>query len=187
MLGILLALLLLALFLVVLYNYNKTPEQSKSLEDPKLKQVFDYQNKIRAEVGSPPLVWSDNLQNLATNYANKMLQEDIDCGNDELCRNAVFKHNLKSGENIAYDYVFPSNVNSNTPLKLAKSWVTSEKPEYKRLGESCKTCRHYTQIIWKDTTSVGCGYATDSNTTYLVCNYDPPGNMQNYYTVNAPR
>ncbi|XP_073999973.1 salivary antigen-5-like [Rhodnius prolixus] len=39
---------------------------------------------------------------------------------------------------------------------------------------------HYTQIVWKSTTKVGCGYSYYEDngwyTGYLVCNYSPAGN-----------
>lgn len=36
---------------------------------------------------------------------------------------------------------------------------------------------HYTQIIWRDTKEVGCGYADRQGTfDVLVCQYNPPGN-----------
>jgi hypothetical protein len=46
-------------------------------------------------------------------------------------------------------------------------------------------CGHYTQIVWKTTTRLGCGVALcDQNSPFMgfpkwefwVCNYAPPGN-----------
>ena len=36
---------------------------------------------------------------------------------------------------------------------------------------------HYTQMIWKGTTHVGCAYHQGGPWTYLICRYSPPGNV----------
>jgi hypothetical protein len=42
-------------------------------------------------------------------------------------------------------------------------------------------CGHYTQLVWRDTTRVGCGVADCRRgpwrKSYWVCNYDPTGNF----------
>ncbi len=35
---------------------------------------------------------------------------------------------------------------------------------------------HYTQMIWKGTTHVGCAIYRDGAWDYLICRYSPPGN-----------
>ena len=34
----------------------------------------------------------------------------------------------------------------------------------------------YTQMVWRDTTALGCGEAICDKTLIVACNYDPPGN-----------
>ncbi|XP_018048481.1 PREDICTED: venom allergen 3-like [Atta colombica] len=45
---------------------------------------------------------------------------------------------------------------------------------------------NYTQIVWAKTTEIGCGFTryknNQWNTNYLVCNYDPAGNIRNEST-----
>jgi hypothetical protein len=37
---------------------------------------------------------------------------------------------------------------------------------------------HFTQLVWKATTDLGCGIAISAkNRIYGVCNYTPPGNV----------
>ena len=36
---------------------------------------------------------------------------------------------------------------------------------------------HYSQIVWKPTVEVGCGFARRTGRDVLVCNYNPPGNV----------
>ena len=45
--------------------------------------------------------------------------------------------------------------------------------------DATKAVGHYTQIVWKNTTKVGCGIAnslTDRGGEWVVCRYSPPGN-----------
>ena len=35
---------------------------------------------------------------------------------------------------------------------------------------------HYTQIVWRKTTHIGCASAQCSGSNVVVCRYDPPGN-----------
>ncbi|XP_074644224.1 uncharacterized protein LOC141901047 [Tubulanus polymorphus] len=66
----------------------------------------------------------------------------------------------------------------------------AEKDWYKYKDNSCsapvgKSCGHFTQVIWKDTTRVGCfNKVCDTSdptrkANYVVCNYETPGNMPN--------
>jgi len=36
---------------------------------------------------------------------------------------------------------------------------------------------HYTQIVWRATTQVGCAIAANKSAEYLVCRYLPAGNV----------
>jgi hypothetical protein len=40
---------------------------------------------------------------------------------------------------------------------------------------------HYSQIIWRSSTGLGCGYANCSFGHYFVCQYSPPGNWSGEY------
>jgi uncharacterized protein YkwD len=36
---------------------------------------------------------------------------------------------------------------------------------------------HYTQMMWKSSTKLGCAFATGFGQTFTVCHYSPPGNV----------
>jgi hypothetical protein len=36
---------------------------------------------------------------------------------------------------------------------------------------------HYTQMIWKGTTRVGCAVHKSRKSDFLICRYSPPGNV----------
>jgi pathogenesis-related protein 1 len=67
-----------------------------------------------------------------------------------------------------------------SPNKVVDSWG-SERADYDYKNNSCATgkmCGHYTQVVWKTTTTVGCAIAVceDSREQVWVCQYQPPGN-----------
>jgi hypothetical protein len=63
-------------------------------------------------------------------------------------------------------------------LDLAQFWA-DEKADW-TFGPIANTggpaTGHYTQMIWADTLTIGCGAASCSGMTYLVCDYSPGGN-----------
>lgn len=44
-------------------------------------------------------------------------------------------------------------------------------------GGGWQTVGHYTQMIWRGTTAIGCATASNGTWDVLVCRYAPPGNM----------
>ena len=41
-----------------------------------------------------------------------------------------------------------------------------------------KVCGHYTQVVWRDSTAIGCARVDCNNGggVFITCNYNPPGN-----------
>ncbi len=131
---------------------------------PKQKQDFiDTHNKWRSEVGVPPLVWSNNLENYASEWAIKNGK-----------KNCKMEHRTDTnyGENLFWSSGFPFN-----PVEVVNSWG-SEKDEYhdEVVGQSNAVVGHYTQIIWRTTTEVGCAAFQCDEQFLVVCNYNPAGN-----------
>ena len=45
---------------------------------------------------------------------------------------------------------------------------------------------HFTQVVWKSSTELGCGISVDSNNRIVgVCNYNPPGNYMGQFDSNV--
>lgn len=75
-----------------------------------------------------------------------------------------------------------------TPKAVVDSWV-SETKNYDYSANTCSgTCGHYTQVVWRSSTGVGCGvkacstnspFTGSTNWFIVVCNYSPPGNVNN--------
>lgn len=136
--------------------------EANGLTEAEISEILEAHKKARADVNLPPLTWSCKLANLAQVWANR----------------GVFEHHtdFEFGENIAGTEATDASPNVNI-----QNWLL-EKPFWDNAGAKCQTgkvCYHYTQIVWKDTTEVGCGInrkATGKTKALLVCNYDPAGN-----------
>ena len=74
-----------------------------------------------------------------------------------------------------------------TPAEVVAAWV-AEDANYDYATNTCAPsaeCGHYTQVVWRDSTELGCGMANcTANNPFggsgawqlWVCNYNPPGN-----------
>ena len=71
--------------------------------------------------------------------------------------------------------------------------MVSENKNYNyKFGKSKngEVIEHFTQLVWKSTTHIGCAYAEGTwsgfKPSYFVCcNYYPAGNYQNQYIKNV--
>ncbi|CAL5067213.1 unnamed protein product [Urochloa decumbens] len=60
-------------------------------------------------------------------------------------------------------------------------WV-AERHWYDHGSNSCsapegESCGHYTQVVWRDSVTIGCARAVCSDgSVFFTCNYSPPGN-----------
>ena len=129
------------------------------------QEILDAHNELRAEVDVPSLSWSPELASAAQEWA------------DTLSRENDFRHSDGSngvsgaGENIAA---------GNSVGRMLRLW-SREKEDFDLSTGQCRrgeTCGHYSQMIWRRTTELGCGVAPHRRYgNVMVCNYNPPGNV----------
>jgi len=83
------------------------------------------------------------------------------------------------GQNIFYfDESFTGD-------KFVDKWYESEKKyNYQNPNYSSKT-GDFTQIVWKNTKKIGCGYACNGKKCYGICTYYPPGNSEGEFSSNV--
>ena len=69
------------------------------------------------------------------------------------------------------------------PEEMVAAWTDEKRlffpgafPNVSRSGNWADVA-HYTQIIWRDTSEVGCAMAHSSFREVWVCQYSPPGNV----------
>ena len=134
-------------------------------------RLLEAHNVARKAVGATPLIWSDALANDARGWAQKLAQT----GRFEHAPR--LKGTAAQGENLWMGTVF-----AYSPEDMVRAW-TSEKRYYRRgifpkvsTTGTWNDVGHYTQMIWHNTTHVGCAIARSEGDEYLVCRYSPPGN-----------
>ncbi|KAL5560867.1 hypothetical protein UlMin_030614 [Ulmus minor] len=125
------------------------------------KEFLDSHNAVRAEVGVGPMRWNKTLSGYARKYALSRI------GSCEMEHSGgPYGENLSEG----FGYVRASDA--------VKFWA-SEKPHYDYASNKCvgDECRHYTQLVWRDSVNLGCARAKCLNGwMFVICNYYPPGN-----------
>jgi pathogenesis-related protein 1 len=122
-------------------------------------------NRARAALGEPPLLWSPSLAATAQSWAQHLRAEQCN-----------MRHSRASGlgENLAW-----AAQQHLSPATVVKLWV-DEAASYNRAANDCAAgamCGHYTQVVWRTTREVGCGYASCGGSEIWVCNYAPAGNV----------
>lgn len=139
--------------------------------------ILEAHNMYRKMAGVPSLEWDTGLASVAQAHS----------------ANCLFEHSKKGyGENLIMG-------NYNEPTDLAKA-VTMWYGEicyydFTKPGFSLST-GHYTQVVWKGTRYVGCGYTECKNGVkpfnkyqagIMVCEYYPPGNVLTLFDDNVKR
>lgn len=142
---------------------NNSKEEDTGLENTVVQELLIAHNAYRSDVGIGNLTWSDDLEASAQEWA------------DQLSVNCDFEHSGgEFGENI-----WAGTTGAFSATDVVDSWG-SELADYTYEDNSCaegKDCGHYTQIVWANTTEVGCGVATCNGLDVWVCQYNPPGNF----------
>lgn len=134
-------------------------------------RLLEAHNAARKAVGAAPLIWSDVLASDARVWAQKLAQT------------GKFEHAPQpKGKPAQGENLWMGTANAYSAEDMVDAWI-GEKQYYRRgLFPKVSTTGawsdvgHYTQMIWHNTTHVGCAIARDNEDEYLVCRYSPPGN-----------
>lgn len=134
-------------------------------QDDFQSRVLAAHNAVRAQVGTPPLKWNPRLADDARVWAER------------LARKGRLQHEEQrtEGENL-----WMGTANYFSLEEMVGAWA-AERADY-RHGEFPEVARkgrpvgHYTQMVWRTTTHVGCAVARTDSEEILVCRYSPPGN-----------
>ena len=154
---------------------------------PMAKAFIDAHNAARALHDAAPLTWDNELAASSQKWASACVDEHASgLGN--------------VGENL-YFAASGAKFNLEDPA-LAKKAVTSwysEEADWNyatSAGKGTGSTGHFTQVVWKSTTKLGCGVASCPNiesmgkwadVLYIVCRYTPAGNWDGQYAANVPK
>ncbi|GAB4853594.1 hypothetical protein Ancab_017785 [Ancistrocladus abbreviatus] len=156
--------LLLLLLLLLLPLLNCATLSFATTSAATINQYLAPHNAARRSLGLPALKWDNRLAEYAQWWAN---QRKYDC--------AMVHSNGPYGENM-----FWGAGQGWTPGQAVLGWL-SERQFYDYYSNTCSEddCGHYTQIVWRKTTRVGCAEAVCAGGagTIFVCDYNPPGNV----------
>jgi hypothetical protein len=143
-------------------------------------EVLSEHNAERIAFGlkSNQLVWSDYLANDASEWAE----------------NCIWGFSSEYyGQNLAYA-TKTNNAFPTCGTQVQQQW-TVQKQDWNCETNICsgQYCGSYTQMIWKDTTEIGCGVTTcpagsilpDENTQFLVCFYSAAGNVESQHPLSC--
>ncbi|ODV57959.1 PR-1-like protein [Ascoidea rubescens DSM 1968] len=149
-----------------------------------LEMLRHHNQKRQLHQDVPDLVWNQTVYDFAQSYADSYgCPEDLELVHS---MSADYGENLAAGfRNVSavvdvwYDEIADfdySRMDEYDDGSLLKN-VDPERP----IG-------HFTQLIWKSTTQLGCAYKRCARYLYYTCNYYPAGNLRivggHSYTAN---
>lgn len=127
-------------------------------------------NARRGKHCAQPLTWSPQLASVAQGWANTLVRKG--------CK---FEHSGgQFGENLA-----AGSTGSLDPEGVVAMWYDEIKSFDFRGGGFSMQTGHFTQVVWRGTSQVGCGVASCNGLDIYVCNYDPAGNVEGEYRQNV--
>ncbi|MDE1905456.1 MAG: hypothetical protein KGH75_03280 [Rhodospirillales bacterium] len=141
-----------------------SPDDTQNSQDS-IAELLAAHNQYRASLGLPPLHWSSRLAEKAQSWA------------EHLAAIGQLVHS-GSGQNLAM-----ASPGSESLTQLVQLWGSEQAnftdgvfPDISTTG-NWMDVGHYSQMVWRATTEVGCGLAEGNGSDFLVCDYDPPGNV----------
>ncbi|KAL6937954.1 hypothetical protein ACO0RG_004480 [Hanseniaspora osmophila] len=150
---------------------SSSASSSSSTTDDFSSQVLAQHNQKRSlHKSTSDLSWSSDLASTAQSYA-----DSYDCSGTLVHSHGDYGQNLALGYSL-YD-----------GTTAVDGWYDEiSQYDFSNPGFSSST-GHFTQVVWKGTTQVGCGYKNCNNEwgTYLVCNYQSAGNVLGQFSENV--
>lgn len=150
------------------------PSGSTSVSSAYQQGILDSHNIHRVNASVPNLTWSNNMASIAA----------------QIAASCVYAHDTSTGGGGYGQNIGAGAPPSGIPAMITNEMYNNEINWYPAYGvepdmSNFEKWGHYSQIVWKSTTSVGCatqycpnGLANTGGGVspyFTVCNYSPPG------------
>ncbi|TMJ14046.1 MAG: SCP-like extracellular [Alphaproteobacteria bacterium] len=129
-------------------------------------------NRERSAAGVPPLQWDDQLAADAAGWAETLVETN------------QFEHSDDDDDDPQGENLWLGTKAYYPPEAMVGMWIEEKKdfrpgafPAVSRTG-NYEDVGHYTQLMWRDTGSVGCAVRTGEEYDILVCRYRHAGNVE---------
>ncbi|KIW68433.1 hypothetical protein PV04_04379 [Phialophora macrospora] len=157
---------------------------STSISSDYQQGILDSHNIHRSNASVPNLVWDDHMASIAA----------------QIAASCVYAHDTSTGGGGYGQNIGAGAPPDGIPAMITNQMYNDEIGFYPGYGSepdmsNFEKWGHYSQIVWKSTTGVGCatqycpnGLAnTGGNVSpyFTVCNYSPPGNFGGEYAANV--
>jgi len=139
------------------------------------KDILNKHNYYRSRHQVDDLKWNKEIQVIAQAYSEKIAP-----GHSLVHSSNTYK-GQSLGENLYMSYGGMSGE------AASNSWY-NEVDNYDFSSHSSKGGKvtgHFTQLVWKGSTEIGCGAACDGTYCVCCCNYYPAGNFLGKYDSNV--
>jgi len=128
-------------------------------------------NQVRSAAGVGPVYWDASLAAAADTWAA------------ELARTGRWGHSPAATRPGQGENLWMGTRGAFTIDQMVGSWDGEARrfkrgvfPDVSRTG-NWQQVGHYSQMIWRGTTRVGCALRSSAGNDYLVCRYSPAGNV----------
>lgn len=134
------------------------------------QRILAAHNQERLALGLQPLSWNDTLAQSAQRWA------------DYLAATGRFEHAPENRDAPEGENLWAGTKGYFAPEAMVDAWAREKRffqpglfPDNSTTGK-VEDVGHYTQMVWRATTEVGCAEASSAREDILVCRYAEAGN-----------
>lgn len=131
-----------------------------------MQAMLNAHNSYRGRHGTPKMSWSSSLAQGAQDWANACVKKHSSFSNG-YGENLFWGTNQTAKNAAGWWYDEIRNYDFNDPIG---SYVAGD-------SDRNREVRHFTQLVWRSSTQLGCGVANCGGEQFFVCRYQPQGNF----------